>query len=394
MSEIAARYIGGRRSSEQSVFRHNIINALIIVGVWALIAVFYSLITTFTMVNRGEQIHWLEAYGFELLCIWPWMVATPFIFKATYKYRFKRPHILKSSLIHLSLALTIFLVHSVNQSLAVHWFFSEPVLNGYILTDFIFFFNTRFVLYAGVVLLAYLFEFYKKDHDSRLSEARIKRQLNQAKFDSVKHRIQPLFVLGTLDSIKERMEYDPKGADKMIADFSELLRVMLDQRGVRLILLEDDFHVVNRYLQLLNSRFNLDIECNLDVDSKSTQAAIPYGLFIVSVFEYLTRYHLEKLKKIKKIYYQARANGNLLELNVLFPDLYFGKSEMQRFHRETNFDELNSGLRTLYDKEYRVTLNSDKKAGGFHIDLSVPYINYTKFEQGESRSTTDKVQVQ
>ncbi len=394
MSELATRYIRNWNLSDRSVLRHYIIDALIIIGVWALIAVFYSLITTFTMVSRGEQIKWLEAYGFELLCIWPWMVATPFIFKAAYRNRFKRPYIIKSTLVHLSLALTIFLVHSVNQSLAVHWFFKEPVLNGYILTDFIFFFNTRFVLYGGVVLLAYLLEFYKKDHDSRLGEARIKRQLNQAKFDAIKHRIQPLFVLGTLDNIEEQMEYDPVSADKMIADFSELLRVMLDQRGVRLILLEDDFHVIDLYVQLLNRRFNLQIECNLDVDSESTQAAIPYGLYLVSVFEYLTRYHLVELRKIKKIYYQARARGNELQLNVLFPELYFGKSAMQQLYRDTNFDELNSGLRILYDKEYRVTLNSDKKTGGFHIDLSVPYINYTKFEQNKSRSAMKKAQVQ
>ena len=346
------------------------------------------------MVGRGEQINWLEAYGFELLCIWPWMVATPFIFKAAYKFRLQRPHVLKNISVHLILALTIFLVHSVNQSLAVHWFFSESTLNGYIITDFIFFFNTRFALYAGLVLLAYLLEFYRKNHDSRLNEARIQRELKQAKFDTIKHRVQPLFVLRTLDAIEEKMEHDSEAdTDKMIADFSELLRLMLDQRGMRLILLEDDFHAIDLYVQLYNKRFGLNIECQLDVDSESTQAAIPYGLYMVSVFEYLAEYHMDKLRKITRIYYQARALGDKTELKVLFPGLYIEKEDIKQLFQETSFDELSSGLQTYYNEKFQVTINSDKEGEGIYILLSIPYINYTKFVGDENQATPNSVQV-
>ncbi len=346
------------------------------------------------MVGRGEQINWLEAYGFELLCIWPWMVATPFIFKTAYRFRLKRPHLIKNISVHLILALTIFLVHSVNQSLAVRWFFSEPILNGYIITDFIFFFNTRFVLYAGLVLLAYLLEFYRKNHDSRLYEARIQRELTQAKFDTIKHRVQPLFVLRTLDAIEEKMGYASEAdTDKMIADFSELLRLMLDQRGIRLILLEDDFHAIDLYVQLYNKRFGLNIECQLDVDSESTQAAIPYGLYMVSIFEYLAEHHKEELRKISRIYYQARTFGDKTELKVLFPGLYMDKENIKQLFRETSFDELNSGLQTYYNENFRVTINSDKEEGGIYILLSIPYINYTKFVEDENQPLPNSVQV-
>ena len=346
------------------------------------------------MVGRGEQINWLEAYGFELFCIWPWMVATPFIFKTAYRFRLKRPHLIKNISVHLILALTIFLVHSVNQSLAVRWFFSEPTLNGYIITDFIFFFNTRFVLYAGLVLLAYLLEFYRKNHDSRLNEARIQRKLTQAKFDTIKHRVQPLFVLRTLDAIEEKMEHDSESdTDKMIADFSELLRLMLDQRGMRLILLEDDFHAIDLYIQLFNKRFGLNIECQLDVDSESTQAAIPYGLYLVSVFEYLAEYHLKELRKINRIFYQARTVGDKTELKVSFPRLYMEKEKIRQLFKETSFDELNSGLQTYYNQNFHVTMNSDNDGEGIYILLSIPYINYTKFVEDENPQTPQSVQV-
>ena len=395
MKQTAARLIQTWQSPSRSALRQYFLQAASIIGIWALIAVFYSLITTFTMVGRGEQIQWLEAYGFELLCIWPWMVATPIVFRVAYKYRLKRPHLLRNISIHLLLALTIFAVHSLNQSLAVNWFFNEPTLNGYIINDFVFFFNTRFALYAGLVLAAYLLEFYKKNHDSRLYEAQIKRELTQAKFDSIKHRIQPLFVLRTLDAIEEHMEYNSNdaGTDKMIADFSELLRVMLDQRGNRLILLEDDFHAVDLYIQLFNKRFGLNLEFQLDVDSDSTQAAIPYGLYIVSVFEHLAQHHLEKFRQIKRIYYQARAFGEKLELKVLFPDLYISKKDINLLFQETSFDELNTGLQTYYNKDYKVAIDSDDEVGGFCILLSIPYINYTKVVEEENHSIPNRVQV-
>jgi len=386
MNHTPAYYITNWKSPGRTSFRQHLIEAFVIIGIWGIIAVFYSLITTITMVSRGEHIKWIEEYGFELLCIWPWMIATPIIFKVAQRYRFRRQELFKSILVHLSLAMLIFTVHSVNQSLAVHWFFNEPIMNGYIINDFIFFFNTRFALYAGVVLLAYLLEFYKKNHDSRLDEAEIKRQLSQAKFDAIKHRIQPLFVLRTLDAIEERMEHDTERADKMIADFSELLRIMLDQRGVRLILLEDDFHVINLYVQLLNNRFDLQMDCITDVDGKSAQAAIPYGLYLVSVFEFLAKNHLEQLRNVKKVYYQASAAGSKMELKVLLTGLHLDKDEIRQLSREANFEELNMGFQTLYNTDYLFEVRSDEEEGGFVIDLMIPFINYTNtsFEQGEN----------
>src|SRR5215475_8589409 len=91
------------------------------------------------------------------------------------------------------------------------------------------------IIYWTIVGAGYAFEYYRRFREQQMQAARLElhatqleTQLAQAQLQALKMQLHPHFLFNTLHAISALMDDDVKGARRMIARLSELLRLTLE----------------------------------------------------------------------------------------------------------------------------------------------------------------------
>lgn len=156
------------------------------------------------------------------------------------------------------------------------------LFGGYFLLSFIFknvtgyveFLNMtlpwRFVygimMYALIVMIYYLINYYRDYHEKLMDEARLKQAVQESELNLLKSQINPHFLFNSLNSINALMISDTGKASEMILELSEFLRYTVRSNENEQISLREELDNIDRYLSIEKIRFGnrLVIEKNLD----------------------------------------------------------------------------------------------------------------------------------
>src|SRR5262245_1423386 len=179
----------------------------------------------------------------EQLTVWyPVALLAPACLWLTARFQFEREKWLRTLAIHLGINLAFhfcLVLISLPLSLLI-W--REPInlmrflqnlhqrLIGRLPIDWI--------IYSMIVGTGYAFEYYRRFREQQLQAARLElratqleTQLVQAQLQALKMQLHPHFLFNTLHAISALMDDDVKGARRMIARLSELLRLTLENVG-------------------------------------------------------------------------------------------------------------------------------------------------------------------
>lgn len=95
-----------------------------------------------------------------------------------------------------------------------------------------------------------------------------------AEIRQLESQFNPHFIFNTLEVIRCLIKLDPAGANKMILDFSDLLRYSID--GSRqMVQLRDDLTYVKSYLSIVRLRKSISLDYEIDIEEGALDCVVP-----------------------------------------------------------------------------------------------------------------------
>src|SRR5262245_15025457 len=237
------------------------------------------------------------------------------------------------------------------------------------------------IIYWTIIGAGYAFEYYRRFREQQLQSARLElratqleTQLAQAQLQAIKMQLHPHFLFNTLHAISALMDDDVKGARRMIARLSELLRLTLENVGQQEVSLRQELDALERYLEIEQIRFQDRLTVRLAVAPETLDAKVP-NLVLQPIVENAIRHGIAPRSSAGRVEIRAERRDGMIELQVIDdgPGL--------RPCDEAGAEELKEGiglantrarLRRLYGDEHRIEIK-DADEGGLIVKLSIPF---------------------
>jgi sensor histidine kinase YesM len=172
-------------------------------------------------------------------------------------------------------------------------------------------FATNYLRYSAI-LVAYQAVVYHdavRQRDQRAAQLEI--DLAHAKLANVEACLRPHFLFNTLNAIAALVREDPRLAEQMIGELSDLLRASLSADPSREVRLDEELAFTQKYLDLERVRFQDRLHVTIDASPEARRALVPH-LLLQPLVENAVRHGIAPLEAGGSIAVAAaRRNGTL-----------------------------------------------------------------------------------
>jgi len=146
---------------------------------------------------------------------------------------------------------------------------------GYMPARYVMEFGEDAIGYASFVAIITLYRYYRVTRQREVRTAQLERGLAQAELRNLRLQLQPHFLFNALNTISSTMYDDPRSADRMIGQLSQLLRLSLRTSHAQEVPLREELEVLGCYLGLMMARFGSRLRVNIVVTPDVSDALVP-----------------------------------------------------------------------------------------------------------------------
>jgi signal transduction histidine kinase len=195
---------------------------------------------------------------------------------------------------------------------------------------------------------------------------RLQAQLAQARLDVLRSQLNPHFLFNTLNAVSALVEREPRGARRMIARLSDLLRYTLEQSTEEEVPLNRELDLLGEYIELMQIRFQGKLNITVQVDDDVRQALVP-NLLLQPIVENAFKHGVGLVSGPGTIIVRAHRSDGRLVVTVVDNGPGPGGGEEGVGLRNTN-----ARLREMYGVPYKVTLRQ-ARSGGTEAEVVLPF---------------------
>jgi len=177
------------------------------------------------------------------------------------------------------------------------------------LADGLVIFWCAFFLFRGV-------GYYQRFREKEAIAAKLEVQLAQAQLNAMRTNLNPHFLFNTLNGISSLMRTDVAAADRMLEQFSNLLRISLERGEAQLITLRDEMEFNEMYMAMQDRRFGGRIDQEIRVQPELHDALVP-AMILQPILENAYRHGLSHLSGPGVLKIEARREAARVRLDVL-----------------------------------------------------------------------------
>lgn len=169
--------------------------------------------------------------------------------------------------------------------------------------------------FALCVVSVELWRFWWQATERERREAELQRSLAEAQLTSLRLQLQPHFLFNALNTVSATMYDDPRRADSMLGELSELLRASLRSHRSDQVSLREEVAIADRYVQLQRARFGDRLDVTFDIPDPYAAARVPVFVLQPLVENAVRHGGVERLGR-GTIRVTARQQGDALALEV------------------------------------------------------------------------------
>lgn len=201
--------------------------------------------------------------------------------------------------------------------------------------------------------------------------ARLRQRLAEARLESLTAQLQPHFLFNTLHAISTLMHRDVESADSMLARLGDLLRLTLAGRERSELGLEEELHLLQRYLDIMHERIGERLSVVVDVSDEARSATVPRFL-LQPLVENALQHGIGARDGPGVIAILAMCSDGRLLISVtdngcVGPDFDMG------FTREgIGLSNTRERLRERYGDDHAFKLGR-ARSGGLQVDIDIPF---------------------
>jgi hypothetical protein len=202
--------------------------------------------------------------------------------------------------------------------------------------------------------------------------AELEARLTTAKLQLLRMQIDPHFLFNTLNSIAALLYVNPRAADEMLGDLSELLRRSLDSVEEQEIPLAQELAFIGAYLRIEQRRFGDRLRLDQSVPEELMKALVP-ALILQPLVENAVRHGLEPRRGPGIISIEAKQENQHLHLMVRdngrgLPGVDVNSSA----RRGIGLANTQARLRALYGADQRFSFGPAEPQG-CRVDIHLPF---------------------
>ena len=200
--------------------------------------------------------------------------------------------------------------------------------------------------------------------------AQLQAQLADARLSALRMQLNPHFLFNTLHAVSALVERDPRGVRRMIARLSELLRTSLDEADEPEVPLQREFTFVERYLDVIQIRFQGHLHVDMHADDDVRDALVP-NLILQPLVENAIKHGISKLSSGGYIEVRAKREGERVLISVRDngPEVVLDKPASPH---SLGLRNTRARLAALYGPVQSLTLKHAAD-GGLIVEVSLPY---------------------
>ncbi|MFP4470375.1 MAG: sensor histidine kinase [Bacteroidales bacterium] len=140
------------------------------------------------------------------------------------------------------------------------------------------------LIYAVIVMIYYLINYYRNYQDKLLEEAQLKQAVQESELNLLKSQINPHFLFNSLNSIHSLIMADPDKASEMILELSDFLRYTVRRDENEQVTLKDELANIQRYLDIEKIRFGKRVVVEDEIDNSCLERKIP-NMILQPIYE-------------------------------------------------------------------------------------------------------------
>jgi len=156
---------------------------------------------------------------------------------------------------------------------------------------------------------------FRSSQERERRAAELEARLTSAKLQALRMQINPHFLFNTLNSIAALVYVNPRAADEMLGDLSELLRRSLDSMEEQEIPLVQELEFIGAYISIEQKRFGERLRVEQSVPDELMKALVP-ALILQPLVENAIRHGIEPRRGPGLISIEAKQEGKHLHLIV------------------------------------------------------------------------------
>jgi signal transduction histidine kinase len=156
---------------------------------------------------------------------------------------------------------------------------------------------------------------FRSSQERERRAAELEARLTSAKLQALRMQINPHFLFNTLNSIAALVYVNPRAADEMLGDLSELLRRSLDSMEEQEIPLAQELEFIGGYISIEQKRFGERLRVEQSVPDELMKALVP-ALILQPLVENAIRHGIEPRRGPGLISIEAKQEDKHLHLIV------------------------------------------------------------------------------
>jgi len=244
-----------------------------------------------------------------------------------------------------------------------------PYDYGYMPARYVMEFGEDAIGYASFVAIITLYRYYRVTRQREVRTAQLERGLAQAELRNLRLQLQPHFLFNALNTISSTMYDDPRSADRMIGQLSQLLRLSLRTSHAQEVPLREELEVLGCYLGLMTARFGSRLRVNVVATPDVLDAVVP-SLLLQPLLENAIRHGNASRASGGSIEVRVERVGALLQLSVR-DDGPGAPAGADVFAMGIGLSATRDRLRLLYGGAHR--FEAGNRGRGFAVDIALPY---------------------
>jgi two-component system, LytTR family, sensor kinase len=200
----------------------------------------------------------------------------------------------------------------------------------------------------------------------RAEAAELHAQVTDARLNALRAQLNPHFLFNTLNAISTLVEQDPRGARRMIARLSDLMRHTLEGDEQE-IPLARELEMLRRYMDIMEVRFQDKLEVSIETEPRLDDALVP-NLVLQPLVENAFRHGLALMQTVGRVAVSVvREDGDLV-LTVRDN----GRGPAKEVREGVGLANTRARLTQLYGERQRLALTA-AEGGGALVEVRLPY---------------------
>lgn len=227
------------------------------------------------------------------------------------------------------------------------------------------------LLYTLIAVSYQAITYHRTARDREAIAERLRADLAEARLANLEGKLHPHFLFNALNSIAALMRVDPRQAETMLEQLSELLRATLRTNPMQEVSLDEALHLTEQYLAIERVRFHDRLHATVEASRAARCGRVPQ-LILQPLVENAVRHGIAPLESGGSVKVTAVVDDDTLRMTVEDDGVGFGNAPAERAGGGLGLGSVRSLLSHLYGTEQRFDVRP-RAPSGTTVTIVMPY---------------------